>query len=244
MRKKTTFKSGGGSSIGGRFTPYGLGTGYSGGYRAHLAYGTGGEWLYVGKRYVVSEVTGSNTDEGNDAIIGIDAIPYYIWQPAESKEGVSLIFNGSTFSLIDNGVTVFSATAVSGRPLDDGTFDYSISRQKMKSTGPIPAGNYTIDPQKIQWWTDQDRKTRTAALLGFIGVKAGTWPGGPLAWGVGRTWITPNGSEVYGRSGFTIHGGASPGSAGCIDLMGNDLRFFSTLQNYSHLNYIPLKVTY
>ena len=144
---------------------------------------------------------------------------------------------------MDNGSAVFSAPAVSGRPLADGSFDYSVARQKMGSTGPIPAGNYNINPQATQWWTSQSFTTRTAAFLGLVGVKAGSWPGGLFAWGVARTWITPNGADVYGRSGFTIHGGTSPGSAGCIDLMGNDLRFFRTLQNYN-LNSIPLQVAY
>lgn len=154
-------------------------------------------------------------------------------------QGVILLFNGSTLSLVDNGHTVFSAPAVSGRPLANGHFDYSVARQKMGSTGPIPVGNYKINPLATQWWSSQSYMQRTAAIF-----KKGTWPGGLISWGAARTWITPDGANVYGRSGFTIHGGVEPGSAGCIDLYGSEVRFFRTLENYSNLNSIPLQVKY
>ena len=47
----------------------------------------------------------------------------------------------------------------------------------------------------------------------------GTWPGGQSSWGCHRIWLEPmDGTDVHGRSGFSIHGGEDPGSAGCIDL--------------------------
>jgi hypothetical protein len=87
--------------------------------------------------------------------------------------GVSLLFNGSTLSLMDNGNTVFSAPAVSGRPLADGSFDYSIERQKIGFTGPIPAGKYYINPNATEWWTSQNIMQRTIAIF-----NRGNWPGG------------------------------------------------------------------
>ena len=41
----------------------------------------------------------------------------------------------------------------------------------------------------------------------------------PAAWGMHRIWVHPAaGNDLQGRSGFSIHGGTRPGSAGCIDL--------------------------
>ena len=48
------------------------------------------------------------------------------------------------------GSGVYTTVAYSGRPLDDGSFDYSTDRQKLRATGPIPQGNYTINVNKIQ----------------------------------------------------------------------------------------------
>lgn len=54
-------------------------------------------------------------------------------------------------------------------------------------------------------------------IIGFFG--RGEWPGGIRSWGKVRTWIYANeDTKTYGRSGFSIHGGSMPGSAGCIDL--------------------------
>lgn len=45
------------------------------------------------------------------------------------------------------------------------------------------------------------------------------WPGGYMSWGDQRIWVVPvSGTETFGRSGFSIHGGLVLGSAGCIDL--------------------------
>lgn len=170
---------------------------------------------------------------------------YNLANPSQSSESVSLLFNGSTFSLMTNGIAVFSVSAVSGRPLDDGSFSYSISRQKEKGVGPLPAGNYSIRPNSIQWWTEQSSVQRTLAFLGLAGIKAGRWPGGMYSWGVARIDIFPEQSTVlYGRQGFTIHGGMSQGSAGCIDLTINDLIFFRLLEHYQYLDCIPLQVKY
>ena len=38
-------------------------------------------------------------------------------------------------------------------------------------------------------------------------------------WGEYITWFTPiDNTNTFGRGNFSIHGGSSPGSAGCIDL--------------------------
>ena len=49
--------------------------------------------------------------------------------------------------------------------------------------------------------------------------RRGTWSGGAAAWGEQRVWLEPSfNTNTYGRDNFSIHGGVTPGSAGCIDL--------------------------
>jgi hypothetical protein len=48
----------------------------------------------------------------------------------------------------------------------------------------------------------------------------GAWPGGSRSWGNQRIWLEPeSGTNIYGRTGLSIHGGDIPGSRGCIDLV-------------------------
>jgi hypothetical protein len=49
-----------------------------------------------------------------------------------------------------------SLPAVSGRPGADGKFDYSQEREAMSSVGPIPEGNYSLDPSKVRPLTLKD----------------------------------------------------------------------------------------
>jgi hypothetical protein len=74
-----------------------------------------------------------------------------------------------------------------------------------KDNGPIPRGDYTINPNDLSnppWYKDIPRNTRGD-------------------WGDWRVPMIPNpGTNTYGRSGFFMHGGALPGSAGCIDIGG------------------------
>ena len=156
----------------------------------------------------------------------------------------SITFDGERLTLTDNGKEIISVPAMSGRPSEDGSFDYSKDRWDDKGVGPIPEGSYSINTKNIQWWTEQSTLQRTLAFSGLFGIKslrAGTWPGGLIAWGVARVEI--NGYNPYGRTNMFIHGGSFPGSAGCIDLMGNDLRFFRALNNYKN-TIIPLTVKY
>jgi len=141
---------------------------------------------------------------------------------------------------------ISSFSAVSGRQQADGTFNYSQQAQATPFSGPLPEGDYSIKPSEIQWWTNQSVMTRTAAPF-----KKGTWPGGIVSWGLGRTWISPQevnvtnpitGNNVL-RNNFSIHGGTGPGSAGCIDLTSQDLPFFRALER-SKESSIRLRVKY
>jgi hypothetical protein len=44
----------------------------------------------------------------------------------------------------------------------------------------------------------------------------GTWRGGTPAWGRYRFWLKPEANtKTFGRDNFSVHGGWTPGSAGC-----------------------------
>ncbi len=85
-----------------------------------------------------------------------------------------------------------------------------------------------MDPVRTQVYNDLSNFEK---LLSKIG--RGPWPGGTSSWGNSRTWLTPiEVPNLYNRSGFTIHGGDEPGSAGCIDLTGSNDAFHKWLKDY------------
>jgi Protein of unknown function (DUF2778) len=127
----------------------------------------------------------------------------------------TLLFNGNTLLIAENGVSYDAFNAVSGRPnvLSDPKY------QNVPDMGTIPEGTYTLGP--VQYSSDFDALLGLASgpLHKFGLRKIGGWSGGPIAWGWERIELIPDSStDTFGRSGFTIHGGWYPGSAGCIDL--------------------------
>jgi hypothetical protein len=156
-----------------------------------------------------------------------------------SFNGISLTLNYQTNTGGNLAPASFSTPAVSGRPDANGQFTYTQEREAMSSTGPIPEGNYSIDPSQVRELTLKDEIIGTAgAVTQLFGSKTGAFPGGSAAWGMGRMPINPSSVQVFNpstsdfvtRSGFTIHGGTSAGSAGCIDLMRGESTFFSVLK--------------
>jgi hypothetical protein len=141
------------------------------------------------------------------------------------------VFDGAYFRAIGTkSALVFPA--VSGQRNESGKFDYTVDRQKIPYKGPIPAGEYWIQPSQMwenNWFKNLVRTPRSA-------------------WGNFRLTIHPYPStETYGRGGFFIHGGSIPGSAGCIDLTVHIDKFVKQIEN--ELKglpecYIPLTVRY
>jgi hypothetical protein len=132
-------------------------------------------------------------------------------------------FNGSYITVYraDGSRALFSA--VSGRL--DGKGRSQPSLQAKKDTGPIPEGRYYFNPALVQRYEDANLAERLAGYLG-----RGSWPGGTRSWGDLKAPLTPDpATNTYNRSGFFIHGGRTPGSAGCIDLCGFDRDFFSAV---------------
>lgn len=124
-----------------------------------------------------------------------------------------LFFDGSSLQM-SGGSQPYRYPAVSGRPVD-GRFDYGSARQRLSGTGPIPEGIYWIRPDELDDnWINSQLSSQFAA-----------------AWGRYRITIHPfTTTETFGRGGFFIHGGTTPGSAGCIDLTNRMDQFVADLR--------------
>jgi type VI secretion system (T6SS) effector TldE1-like protein len=149
--------------------------------------------------------------------------------PACGRATIRLVFDGVRLTGSGAGRSMVYP-AVSGRPIGQGAFDYSADRQKLAREGPIPEGEYWIQPSELQdnaWYRVRNPRS---------------------AWG--DHWITIHpfpSTRTQGRGGFFIHGGSSPGSAGCIDLTSSMNRFVADLRaelGGSTLCYVPLTVRY
>jgi RHS repeat-associated protein len=126
----------------------------------------------------------------------------------------SLVANNGTLTHYnDSGNVVGTYPYTTGQ---DGVTDPSIPWQ-----GPIPPGNYSLDPSQI-------------SEGGFLRNLLGDW-------GKYRAPLTPDSStNTYGRDGFFLHGGKKPGSAGCIDVGSGDKTLFPNL--IGHDGPIPVTV--
>lgn len=134
--------------------------------------------------------------------------------PMCAKSRIWLRFDGKTLQALGTKRPLV-VSAVSGKRNDKGLFDYSTERQKIPYQGPIPAGEYWIQPS--QMWENNWFKSALRSPRG--------------AWGNFRLTIHPYPATVtHGRGGFFIHGGTVPGSAGCIDLVAEMDRFVEHLK--------------
>lgn len=123
-----------------------------------------------------------------------------------------LTFDGEQLCWRKGGHSEQCWSAVSGR---DGY--QSGAQQTVKDKGPLAEGRWSVRQSEYQKMPDRRFVEKIAAELGRT-----AWPGGESAWGRNRVWLHPEpGTITYGRSGFSIHGGDTPGSAGCIDLIGS-----------------------
>src|SRR5262245_3206921 len=154
----------------------------------------------------------------------------------------SLLFDGCQLTRLTNdGKAVESWSAVSGRP------NTTIEQQDQKRVGPLPEGQYTVDPKETQ--NRYDTGPYAVPSFGITGVQIMNYflhpqwvlPSQGAIWGDKRTVLHPDpGTNLRGRDpdGFFIHGGDKPGSAGCIDLTGQNEAFHKYLKAYG----MPLKV--
>lgn len=147
--------------------------------------------------------------------------------PNCARSRVSLTFDGRFLSMI--GLNGRAYAAVSGSPNYNGAFDYSVGRQREISAGPIPQGQYWIQPS--QMWTNRWYSLAPRASWGDHRITIHVFPG----------------TQTYNRGGFFIHGGTHAGSAGCINLHGRMedlLRDLKAITSSSPDCYMPLHVRY
>ncbi len=119
--------------------------------------------------------------------------------PTCGKSPISLHFDGKWLEMRTGDYKV-SFGAVSGKPSKGDSFDYSKARQKLAGVGPIPEGQYWIDPDDL--WENTWYKVGSREAWGNYRITLRVFPM----------------TNTYGRGGFFIHGGTTAGSAGCIDL--------------------------
>jgi hypothetical protein len=178
-----------------------------------------------GKKPVYGQNYGYSIDLGNKYNVGGGV--YQGGGFAESSAPIkeALVFNGSSLNYYSqtNPSQNRSWSGVSGRA------GYS----------PITEGVWGVDPSRTQQffdeplWKQLGSAWSTAIKYATFGYKekSGPWPGGPIAWGYERTELSDKTRGVE-YSTYYIHGGLIPGSAGCIDLTGNNDSFHSWLGSY------------
>ncbi len=121
----------------------------------------------------------------------------------------TLAFDGTNLHWIGRPHGHKTYPGVSGR-----TGYQSPEYQGALNKGPIPEGIWKAKQNRYQNINDDTLIGRIKNSLG-----GGLWPGGEKAWGEHRVWLDPQtDTDTKGRTGFSIHGGAIAGSAGCIDL--------------------------
>ena len=127
-------------------------------------------------------------------------------------------FDGEYLRFVENGNTILELPAMSGNP----NFQER-KYQNLKNKGPLPEGNYRVKQNNVQ-----DIENSIFEMIG-----RGKAPGGWSSWGKHRVWLTPFSSNtMHGRDNFSIHGGKSLGSAGCIDLACQEEEFFDKFKKY------------
>ena len=177
---------------------------------------------------------------------------------------ISLTFDGRSLHVFGEGNLLQSLTAQSGKFewVDDSTkkkcsggrLDRYLNNPKyvgVKDKGAIPEGTYTFKPKTIQNFTAKDRSTLIKDMI--AGKKSTKTSHGNVKtgdWGSGRVHLHPvSGTLKKGpcgntkkRSGFFLHGGILPGSAGCIDI-GHAFNMLSTFLS-TYKKTVKLKVAY
>lgn len=171
----------------------------------------------------------------------------YIQEKNNNKGKDHLLFNGNELRFIENGKVTKTWKAVSGRthyhwqvPPSIWKKRYTMSPDewsKAKNEGPTPPGTYTLgNTQKRKadprWKKDPDyvklvmSKTAASSIPGS-GVEDSdghefrqNTRTSDVSWGEYRWLLIPKkGTQTHGRTNFYLHGGSTPGSIGCIDLV-------------------------
>ncbi len=192
----------------------------------------GEEWFEIGEKWVYNEGV-SEMDVIQFKGFGRLMQPlFHVERLVGEKELIR--FDGAALSWLREDGVAIEWPAVSGNL--DSLGRTQPDEQWTWNVGPVPEGWYQIDPLDIRAFDDLDIYQKEKSRWG-----RGYWPGGRKSWGDFRVSITPQrveGPNGVIRTNFFIHGGAEPGSRGCIDLCGHNNRFFSLFKLAKH----PLKL--
>ncbi|MEJ7600050.1 MAG: tlde1 domain-containing protein [Kofleriaceae bacterium] len=146
--------------------------------------------------------------------------------------GTFLWFDGVDLMVVDveSETILRSWTAFSGRPEATAARDPADPMgQHAPSVGPIPEGLYGI--------ATEESTSRATADSTWDWIK---WTAKSRAWGIVATPVLPVGdTDTLGRSGIHVHGGAEPGSAGCLDLLDKNEEFHAFLAGNGPLDGTP-----
>lgn len=147
----------------------------------------------------------------------------------------SLFFNGNKLKWLNgNNDEIYSWDASTSKDFDSKKMyssQYKNPRETMNisSYGATPEGMYQIGEtqirdESVQAWLTGMWKTFQSGVTGRFGGSRTAWHWNANtqvskdAWGDFRFPLIPeSGTEMFGRSDMYLHGGKSPGSAGCID---------------------------
>lgn len=152
-----------------------------------------------------------------------------------------LQFDGKKVSWYRNGQPIRSWGSMSGQS------GYQCrDKTSVRNNGPMPEGEWLVSQKRYQNY-DRDAsfidKYVCPAFYGRSGKPCGAWPKGTESWGNHRIELLPTDSvDMQGRGGIWMHGGTTPGSAGCLDLGENMDDFAQYFLQYG--KDLPLRVKY
>ncbi|MDE6478595.1 MAG: L,D-transpeptidase family protein, partial [Alphaproteobacteria bacterium] len=133
--------------------------------------------------------------------------------PVNADKKQIAVFDGKSLTLYDGDKPVKSWSGNAGK-LDFQSPEF----QDVVGKGPLPVGMYVARQSEFYYFDDMTWVERRLAPLGLWT----RFPGGRASWGSAKVSLEPSlQNDMRGRSGFTVHGGTTPGSKGCIDLEDN-----------------------
>ena len=149
-----------------------------------------------------------------------------------------MTFDGQNLGLYNNNGQVDVLDAQSGKD----NFQ-SAKYQNRANAGPLPEGTYYADQDQRQNLTLKKLVLKLGEKVGLNTDQKVAWSGYPWSWGIRRVLLKPGeNTNTYGRSGFSIHGGLSKGSAGCIDIPRQTKQLSDYLDNCQ--DSVPVRVKY
>lgn len=208
-------------------------------------------------------------------MINLKTFESFLYEKKTKKTKDYLLFNGNKLDFIEDDKVTKSWKAVSGRTYYHWYISPSIWKKrynmspdewsKAKDEGPTPPGKYTLGiTQKRtstgKWEKDAQFVKSVVAKQTIVDLPKSPitkdephefqdkTPTSEVAWGDYRWALKPkSGTKTHGRSSFYLHGGSTPGSIGCIDLVtdsGDFAKYYEKWRSKTKKSTIELVVDY